>query len=96
MAPITLSARNGQAITFSLYLNNALVQAGLTMTEIGSLGEFYADMPAASGAGKYLAVFFDDAQKIASSVIWWDGGQETLPKMGEVLDSFGHRVHQRP
>lgn len=79
MAPITLSARNGQTITFSLYKDGSLVQSGLTMTEIGTLGEFYADMPPASAAGKYLAVFFDGAQKIASSIVWWDGSAEILP-----------------
>lgn len=79
MAPITLSARNGQTITFSLYQNNVLVQSGLAMTEIGTLGEFYADMPTGSLAGKYLAVFFDGATKLASAVLWWDGEKESAP-----------------
>lgn len=76
MAPITLSARNGQSITFSLYLNGTLVSAGLAMTEIGTTGEFYADMPTGTAAGEYLVVFFDGAQKIASGVLNWDGAQE--------------------
>jgi hypothetical protein len=85
MAPITLSALHGQTITFSLYKDGLLVQAGLAMTEIGSLGEFYADMPSGSADGKYLVCYFDGANKIASGEIYWANGVEVLPAPNGLL-----------
>jgi hypothetical protein len=46
------------------------------MAEIGTTGEFYADIPSGTAAGKYLVVFFNGATKLTSGVLSWDGTQE--------------------
>jgi hypothetical protein len=79
MADLTLSASNGMTPTAQLYLNAAPVGSAISMAEIGTTGEFYADIPSGTAAGEYLVVFFNGTTKLTSGVLIWDGTQEVAP-----------------
>lgn len=76
MADLTLSASTGMTPTAQLYLNAASVGSAISMAELGTTGEFYADIPSGTAAGEYLVVFFDGTTKLTSGVLIWDGTQE--------------------
>jgi hypothetical protein len=79
MADLTLSASKGMTPTAHLYLNAVSVGSAISMAEIGTTGEFYADIPSGTAAGEYLVVFFNGATKLTSGVLSWDGTQEAAP-----------------
>ena len=79
MADLTLSASKGMTPTAQLYLNAVSVGSAISMAEIGTTGEFYADIPSGTAAGEYLVVFFNGATKLTSGVLSWDGTQEVAP-----------------
>lgn len=79
MADLTLSASNGMTPTLRLYLNAAVVGGAISMTEIGTTGEFYADVPSGTAAGEYLVVFYNGTNKLTSGILQWDGTKEVVP-----------------
>jgi hypothetical protein len=79
MADLTLSASKGMTPTAQLYLNATSVGSAISMAEIGTTGEFYADIPSGTAAGEYLVVFFNGATKLTSGGLSWDGTQEVAP-----------------
>ena len=84
MADLTLSASKGMTPTAQLYLNATSVGSAISMAEIGTTGEFYADIPSGTAAGEYLVVFFNGATKLTSGVLSWDGTQEVaIPTASE-------------
>jgi hypothetical protein len=76
MADITLSAITGITPTVQLYLEETAVGTPITMTQIGTTGEYYCNMPADSYAGTYLVVFNNGSEKLTSGVLFWDGEKE--------------------
>jgi hypothetical protein len=82
MADLTLSASKGMTPTAQLYLNATSVGTAISMAEIGTTGEFYADIPSGTAAGEYLVVFFNGATKLTSGVLIWDGTQEVTSAAG--------------
>ena len=79
---IQISAVTGLLISLQLYEGASTVGSAFAATEIGSTGEYIADMPAGVPYGRYmvLATVGSDV-KIASGEIFWDGNYEFLESL---------------
>lgn len=82
MADLNLSADTGLTVTAQLFNNATAVGLPIACTAIGTTGEYFANVPGGTAAGKYLAVFFAGTTKLASGVIEWDGTKEVI--LGDV------------
>lgn len=73
---VIVSAVTGLTITIQMYGNGAAIGSPFSTTEIGTTGEYYADMPSNTPYGKYLLVANAGTDKIASGEIFWSGDYE--------------------
>ncbi len=89
---INLSYISGITVTAQLYLNGVAAGSPFSVPEIGTTGEYQADMPAVS-AGDYLVVFLNGAAKITAGWIYWDGSQEVDVK--QLVERVDHIVVNR-
>jgi hypothetical protein len=86
---IRISAISGLSITVQVYSGATLVGSPVAATEIGTTGEYLASMPAAA-LGTYLLVAYAGTEKIASSLMYWDGSKEvgTDPEVALMTEEF--------
>ena len=78
---LSISAVTGLSPIIQLYVGSTPVGSTFPATEIGSTGEYIADMPSV-GYGRYLIVVTAGTAKIASGEIMWSGQYELLESMG--------------
>jgi hypothetical protein len=78
---ITISAVSGLTIALQLYSGAAPVESPFAATEIGSTGEYVADMPTGVPFGKYLVLATVEDEKLGSAEMWWDGAHEITESM---------------
>jgi hypothetical protein len=90
MYDLTLSASHGMTPTAQLYLNAVAVGSAIPMTEIGTTGEFYANIPSGTAAGEYLVVFNTGTTKLTSGILQWDGTQEVTPGGASAADVWAY------
>jgi hypothetical protein len=76
MNEILLSSTTGLTVTIQLYLSGSTVGSPFSMNEVGTTGEYYANMPGGLSAGEYMLIFTDGGSKIASGYVSWDGTRE--------------------
>jgi hypothetical protein len=93
---LNLSYISGASPVARLYLAGVLVGSDIATTEIGTTGEYFAPVPAATAAGEYVVIFFNGEAKVASGLLFWDGTKEATPltieaaiDFTEVLDAVG-------
>jgi hypothetical protein len=84
MANIYLSSRTGQTVTSQLYDGATVVGTPISMTEIGTTGEYFCDVTSGTAAGDYLVIFFVGGQSIGSGQLYWDGTSETVPGLESI------------
>lgn len=84
MAEIYLSSVTGQSVTARLYDNATPVGTAISMTEIGTTGEYFCDVTSGTAAGDYLVIFFVGGQSIGSGQLYWDGTGETVPGLEDI------------
>jgi hypothetical protein len=93
MADLNLSATTGLTATAQLYLGSSSVGTPIAMTEIGTTGEYSANMPASTAAGTYLVVFLSAGAKVAAGSIVWDGTKEVLSATQSSVDAIATKVN---
>jgi hypothetical protein len=77
---ITISCITGLTVTVQLYSAGVAVGSPIATTEIGTTGEYIADMPTV-GYGRYLLIAMAGTAKLASGEIMWSGQYEILESM---------------
>jgi hypothetical protein len=76
MYDLWLSYKPAKTVTAQLYLDNAPYSAAFATSEVGGIGEYYANVPSGTAANEYVVVFFDGSTKVVSGVLDWDGTKE--------------------
>ena len=71
---IHISATTGLTVSIQLY-NSIAVGTPFSATEIGTSGEYFANMPSVP-YGRYVAVATEGSNKIGAGEIFWDGFYE--------------------
>ena len=74
--PVTLSYVTGRVVSAQVYKPNGIQQASIVLVELQDTGEYAGWLDDSFTAGEYLFVFYDNAIKIASAVLYWDGTKE--------------------
>lgn len=91
MADLYLSADPGLTVAAQLYIGDNSIGQAVDMQAIGTTGEYFANVPSGTAAGKYLVVFFFGAIKLASGPLFWDGEKEVtvldLPGLDAVVSA---------
>jgi hypothetical protein len=80
---ITISCITGLTVTVQLYSAGVAVGSPISTTEIGSTGEYIADMPTV-GYGRYLLIAMAGTAKLASGEIMWDGANELIDGIAKI------------
>jgi hypothetical protein len=70
----------GRTVTVSLLLGSTVSASGVALTERGSTGHYYGNVPAL-GAGNYYVLFYEGATTIGYGDLYWDGTKELLNKL---------------
>ena len=87
--PITLSYVTGRVVSAQVYKPGGIQQASIVLVELQDTGEYAGWLDDSYTAGEYLFVFYDNAIKIASAVLYWDGTKEaTALTLEAALDSI--------
>lgn len=76
MSDLNLSAISGLNVTAQLFLAGTPSGLPVVVPEIGTTGEYAADVPPGTPAGEYLIVFYDSGQKIGAGSLLWNGTAE--------------------
>ena len=82
---INISAVTGLTITLQLYQGLATIGAPFSATEIGTTGEYVADMPTAPYGTYMVLATVGVGVKIASGEIYWDGDYEIIDGIAKSL-----------
>jgi hypothetical protein len=70
----------GRTVTVSLLLGSTVSASNVALTERGSTGHYYGNVPAL-GAGNYYVLFYEGATAIGYGDLYWDGTKELLNKL---------------
>jgi hypothetical protein len=70
----------GRTITVSLLNGSTVAASNVTLTERGSTGHYYGNVPAL-GAGNYYVLFYEGSTVIGYGDLYWDGTKELLNKL---------------
>ena len=82
MNELNISAISGLTPTVQLYSGSTAIGTPITLTEIGSTGEYLGSMPNVP-YGRYLVVAMaSPTTKIGSGEIFWDGKYEIPVSLG--------------
>ena len=81
---IQISVVTGLTITLQIYSGAATVGASFIATEIGTTGEYVANMPAGIPYGLYMVLATVAAGKIGSGQIFWDGDYELINSLSKL------------
>jgi hypothetical protein len=76
MYDLWLSYKPARTVTAQLYLDNTPYSSAFATSEVGGIGEYYANVPSGTAANEYVVVFFDGSTKVVSGVLDWDGTKE--------------------
>lgn len=87
MADIYFSSTTGKTVTAQLYNDATSHGDPIPMSEIEATGEYVCDIPTGTPANKYLVVFFEAGEKLASGVMEWDGVAEVNQSVKQMIDS---------
>jgi hypothetical protein len=70
----------GRTVTVSLLLGSTVSASNVALTERGSTGHYYGNVPAL-GAGNYYVLFYEGSTVIGYGDLYWDGDKELLNKL---------------
>lgn len=70
----------GRTVTVSLLIGSTVAASNVALTERGSTGHYYGDVPVL-GAGNYYVLFYEGATAIGYGDLYWDGTKELLNKL---------------
>lgn len=83
---IKISAVQGLTITLQLYEGASTIGSSFSASEIGTTGEYVANMPTGVPYGSYLVLAtVGSGVKIASGEILWDGDYEVVDGIAKSL-----------
>jgi len=88
---INFSSVTGLTITAQLYLAGLAEGSPFAVAEIGTTGEYQANMPAVA-AGTYLVIILSSGVKVGSGWIEWDGARE----IDDILDNVSGELAAMP
>jgi hypothetical protein len=79
---LQLSAVTGIAnVIATLYNGNVQVGGTISMTEIGTTGEYIGSIPNNTPTNHYLVLFTSNDIKLASGEMYWDGKYEFIESL---------------